>query len=46
MLAGIIQEIRCITFRCNLRCGTVGERKAFVGREMWFVRARVFEFKE
>jgi hypothetical protein len=46
MLADIIKEFRCITFRSKLHCGTVGDGQAFVGREAWFVRARVFEFKE
>ncbi len=43
VLARIIKELRCITFRSELCLGTIGDGHAFVGREMWLARARIFE---
>jgi hypothetical protein len=46
VLAGITKERRYITFRRELGFGAVGDRQAYVGRESWFDRARMFELEE
>jgi hypothetical protein len=38
VLARIIKELRCITFRSELCLGTIGDWQAFVGREMWLCK--------
>jgi hypothetical protein len=46
VLARIIKELRCITFRSELCLGTIGDGQAFVGRELWLARARMLELDE
>jgi hypothetical protein len=46
VLAGIIKERRCITFRSELCFGAIGDRQACVGRELGLEKARMFELKD
>ena len=46
VLARIIKELSCITFRSELCLGTIGDGQAFVGRELWLARARMLELDE
>ncbi len=46
MLAGIIEELRCIFFWCEMCLGTIGDGQTCVGRESWLARARMFELDE
>jgi hypothetical protein len=46
VLARIIEEFRCITFRSELCLGTIGDGQACVGRESSPARARMFELDE
>ncbi len=46
VLARIIKELRCITFRSELCLGTIGDGQAFVGRELSLARARMLELDE
>ena len=46
VLARIIKEFRCITFRSELCLGTIGDGQACVGRESLLARARMFELDE
>jgi hypothetical protein len=43
VLARIIKELRCVTFRSELCLGTIGDGQAFVGRELWLARERMLE---
>jgi hypothetical protein len=46
VLAVVIKEGRCITFRGELCLGTIGDGKACVGRESSLERAGMFELDE
>ncbi len=46
VLARITKELRCITFRSELCLGPIGDGQAFVGRELWLARVRMFELDE
>ncbi len=46
MLAGIIKELRRITFWSEMCLGTIGDGQTCVGRESWLARARMFELDE
>ncbi len=46
VLARIIKELRCITFRSELCLGTIGDEQAFAGRALWLARARMLELDE
>jgi hypothetical protein len=46
VLARIIKEFRCITFRSELCLGTIGDGRACVWRESFLARARMFELDE
>ncbi len=46
VLARIIKEVRCITFRSELCLGTIGDGQAFIGRELCLARARMLELDE
>jgi hypothetical protein len=46
VLAGIIEELRCITFRSGMGLDTIGDGQTCVGRESWLARSRMFELDE
>ncbi len=46
MLAGIIEELRYITFRSEMCLGTIGDGQTCIGRESWLARSRMFELDE
>jgi hypothetical protein len=46
VLAGIFEELRCITFRSEMCLGTIGDGQTCVGRDSWLARLRMFELDE
>jgi hypothetical protein len=46
VLAGIIDKLRCITFRSEMCLGTIGDGQTCAGRESWLARSRMFELDE
>ncbi len=46
MLAGIIEELRCITFWTEMCLVTIGDEQTCVGRESWLARSRMFELDD
>ncbi len=46
MLAGIIEELRGITFRSEMCLGTIEDGQTCVVRESWHARSRMFELDE
>jgi len=46
VLALVIKNSRCITFRSELCLGTIGDGQTCVGRESWLARSRIFELDE
>ncbi len=46
VLAKIIEEFKCITFRSEMCLGIIGGGQACVGRESLLARARMFELDE
>jgi hypothetical protein len=47
VIVGIIEELRCITFRSEMCLGTIRDGQTCVGRESpWLARSRMFELDE